>query len=187
MSPRRAQILTGTGLGQPATGNGLAELYVVHRAQLLRFLRARSGDAAEAEDMVQELWLRLQRPDIGPVGNGRAYLFQMANNMVLDRARSRQRRARRDRLWAQSDQVADADEPVAQDPAPADALIEQEELRRLACAMEALPEGARRAFQMHKIDGCSHVEVAARLGISRSGVEKHVALAMKHLRRALQG
>jgi RNA polymerase sigma-70 factor (ECF subfamily) len=169
--------------------DGLVLLYTQHRPQLLRFLRARTGDAAEAEDIVQELWLRLQKLDTGPIGNGRAYLFQIANNLVLDRVRERQRRARRDRQWAESVQLDDAagGEVAAPGPAPAEALIEQEELRQLTEAMAALPEGAQRAFLLHKIEGCSHAEVAARLGISRSGVEKHIALAMKHLRRALLG
>jgi len=168
---------------------GLERLYTQHRAQLLRFLRARTGDAAEAEDIVQELWLRLRTQHVGPVANGRAYLFQMANNLVLDRVRERQRRARRDRLWTEAVQLqAPAEgEAAAPGPAPEEALIEQEQQRQLAVLIAALPEGARRAFWMHKIEGCSHAEVARRLGISRSGVEKHIAVAMKHLRRELLG
>jgi RNA polymerase sigma-70 factor (ECF subfamily) len=175
--------------GASASGDGLALLLSQHRAPLLRFLRARTGDAAEAEDVVQELWLRLRTQPVGPVSNGRAYLFQMANNLVLDRVRERQRRARRDRQWSESVQLAGGGggEVAAPDPAPPDALIEEEELKQLAAAVDALPEGARRAFWMHKIEGASHAEVAARLGISRSGVEKHIALAMKHLRRMLAG
>jgi RNA polymerase sigma-70 factor (ECF subfamily) len=174
---------------QPLAADGLQQVYVEHRPQLLRFLRARTGDAAEAEDIVQELWLRLQKQRTGPVGNARAYLFQIANNLVLDRFRERRRRARRDRLWVDAVQSQDASGGVvaAPEPAPPEALIEQEELGQLAAALAALPDGARRAFQLHKIEGCSHAEVASRLGISRSGVEKHIALAMKHLRRALLG
>lgn len=175
--------------GVRAPNDGLTLLLGEHRAQLLRFLRARTGDAAEAEDIIQELWLRLRTQPVGPVANGRAYLFQMANNLVLDRVRERQRRARRDRQWSESVQLApgSGEEVAAPDPAPPDALIEQEELQQLAAAVDALPEGARRAFWLHKIEGASHAEVAARLGISRSGVEKHIALAMKHLRRMLAG
>jgi RNA polymerase sigma-70 factor (ECF subfamily) len=64
-------------------------------------------------------------------------------------------------------------------------MLAREETAALASAIAALPEGAGRAFRLHKIDGLSHAEVAAKLGISRSGVEKHIAVAMAHLRRML--
>ena len=177
------------GQGDAGERAGLVQLYSQHRAQLLRFLCARTGDAAEAEDIVQELWLRLRTQRVGPVSNGRAYLFQMANNLALDRARERQRRARRDRLWTESVQLEGAaqGEVAAPGRQPADELIDQEELQQLSAAVAALPDGARRAFWLHKIEGWSHAEVASRLGISRSGVEKHIALAMRHLRRTLLG
>jgi RNA polymerase sigma-70 factor (ECF subfamily) len=186
---RGHDCVTGdAGAGAPvvAAAGGLEQLYTQHRAELLRFLRARTGNAAEADDLVQELWLRLRRQSGGPIANGRAYLFRSANNLALDRARERQRRARRDRLWSESMQDGTSDEPVAPGAAPDEALIEEEERQRFAAAVAALPEAARRAFLLHKVEGCSHAEVAARLGISRSGVEKHMAVAMKHLRRLLQ-
>jgi RNA polymerase sigma-70 factor (ECF subfamily) len=58
-------------------------------------------------------------------------------------------------------------------------------VQRIKTALETLPEGARRAFELHKLRGLTHGEVAAQLGISKSGVEKHMAVAMKYLRRAL--
>lgn len=67
-----------------------------------------------------------------------------------------------------------------------EAMLEREETRLLVTAMATLPEGARRAFELHKLEGLSHGEVAARLGISKSGVEKHMAVAMKYLRRAMR-
>jgi RNA polymerase sigma-70 factor (ECF subfamily) len=178
--------------GQAGSGiveGGLVLLLSQHRAELLRFLRARTGEPSEAEDILQDLWLRLQTQRRGPVSNGRAYLFQMANHLVLDRVRERRRRARRDQQWTESVQSQDtvAGEPVAPEPEPSQALIEQEELRRLEAAIATLPERAREAFRLHKVEGCSHADVAARLGISRSGVEKHIAVAMRHLRQALLG
>ena len=74
---------------------GLATLLDAERAALLRFLAARCGDPAEAEDLLQELWLKIATAPTGPIANGRAYLFRIANNLVLDRARRRRRGVRR--------------------------------------------------------------------------------------------
>jgi RNA polymerase sigma-70 factor (ECF subfamily) len=156
------------------------------RGELLRFLTARTGDRAEAEDLVQEVWLRVQTADSGPIGNGRAYLYRVAQNLVLDRVRERRRRERREKDWTDSQSVDIAGEVADIRPNAADQIIEREDAAALAAAIAALPEGAGRAFRLHKLDGLSHAEVAVRLGISRSGVEKHIAVAMTHLRRALK-
>lgn len=167
-------------------GQPLEALYGVLRAELLRFLTARTGNVGEAEDLVQELWLKLRQPSGGPVQNGRAYIYRMAQNLVVDRLREKQRRMRRDRLW--SDEGGDRHhsiEPVDPSRNAEEAMLDREETALLASALGTLPEGARRAFELHKIEGLSHAEVAARLGISKSGVEKHMAVAMKYLRRAM--
>ncbi|MEA1086344.1 RNA polymerase sigma factor [Sphingomonas sp. CD22] len=164
---------------------GLAGLYVEHRAALLRFLIARTGAPAEAEDILQELWLRIATAPSGPVANGRAYLYRMAQNLVVDRIRERSRRTARETAWADIalDQRTDGPEP--QQAGSDDLLIAVQDSARLASAITQLPAGAGRAFRLHKIDGLSHLETAAQLGISRKGVEKHVAVAMAHLRRLL--
>lgn len=167
---------------------GLAELYRLHRAELLRFLTARTGDLAEAEDVVQDVWLRIGTASPGPIGNGKSYLFRIAHNLVLDRVRQRKRRVAREQSWSDTEhgplppsgEVPDIREDAAR------TLEEREEAARLASAIANLPEGARNVLRLHKIDGLSHGEVAARLGISKSGVEKHMAVAMKHLRRLLE-
>jgi RNA polymerase sigma-70 factor (ECF subfamily) len=171
----------------PPANGGLVRLYEAHRAEILRYLRARTGDAAEAEDVVQELWLKLQSAGSGPVANGRAYLFRMAHNLVLDRLRERHRRRVRDSSWSIERSAGATVDGDLVDPGGSveDGLLTSEELSRLTAAIEQLPVGARRAFCLHKFDGLSHGEVAAQLGISRSGVEKHIAVAMKHLRQAL--
>jgi RNA polymerase sigma factor (sigma-70 family) len=171
----------------PKTG-GLVLLYEQHRSEILRFLRARTGNPAEAEDVVQELWIKVQAGDSGPVANGRAYLFRMAHNLVLDRLREQRRRQVRDGSWSVERSAGVTADGDLVDPGQGteSELVVKEDLARLATAIEQLPAGARRAFCLHKLDGLSHSEVAARLGISRSGVEKHVALAMQHLRKALK-
>jgi RNA polymerase sigma-70 factor (ECF subfamily) len=168
--------------------SGLAALYLQHRRELLRFLTARTGNSAEAEDVLQQMWLRLDRATDGPIGNGRAYLYRMAQNIVINRLRERQRRIARDDAWHGEAYGAAGDAGDAADTRrDAEAqLIEREQVALLASAIANLPDGARRAFRLHKIDGLSHAETAERLGISRSGVEKHIAVAMRHLRQALK-
>jgi len=165
---------------------GLAAAYAEHRAQLLRFLIARTGQPADAEELLQEVWLKIGAARTGPIADARAYLYRVAQNLALDRLREMKRRAVRERDWADVtlDQRADAPEPAATVDAES-ALIAAGEAQRLADAIARLPPGAGRAFRLHKLDGLSHAEVALRMGISRKGVEGHMATAMTHLRRLL--
>jgi RNA polymerase sigma-70 factor (ECF subfamily) len=172
---------------QPDSSQGLEALYRIHRAALLRTLVARTGDAGEAEDILQEMWIRLRHASTFPIANGRAYLFRMAQNLLLDRLREKQRRMRRERIWLDNlaGDAGGGSERADGGPNAEEMMLDREEAARLASALATLPDGARRAFELHKIEGLSHAEVAMRLGISRSGVEKHMAVAMKYLRRAL--
>lgn len=167
--------------------DGLELAYGVHRADLMRLLLARVGDQAEAADLLQELWLKVRHNPAGPVQHGRAYLFRMAHNLIIDRLRERHRRMERERRW--SDEEMDfpsvGSEPADRRKTAEEAMIDREEVATLVSAIANLPEGARRAFELHKLLGMSHGDVAATLGISKSGVEKHMAVAMKYLRRAL--
>jgi RNA polymerase sigma-70 factor (ECF subfamily) len=94
---------------------------------------------------------------------------------------------RRERVWSdQRTGYAPAGaEPIDADSNVEDQMLEREDVALLASALATLPAGARRAFELHKLNGLSHAEVAQQMGISKSGVEKHMAVAMKYLRRAL--
>ncbi len=76
-------------------------------------------------------------------------------------------------------------ETIDDRPSAFDAVVGRERVARLAAALAGPPEGAMRVFRRHRIDGASHAEIAAELGITRSAVEKHVAVALRHLRKAL--
>lgn len=172
------------GIARPTSG--LVRLYHELRGELLRFLAARLGDADEAEEVVQELFLRIHTLPDGPVANARGYLFRAAQNLALDKVRERRRRSARDGAWLDLNQLSTASgEPIDTRPDVEELLVERERTAALASAIAALPPGAGRVFRLHKIEGIPHAEIAARLGISRSGVEKHLAVAMTHLRRAL--
>lgn len=163
------------------------QAYAAHRTELLRFLVARTGDPGEAEDVVQELWVRIAAAHVDAVENPRAYLFRTAHNLVTDRHRTRWRSVRRDTLWSAEDlntpSAGEARDPQGDAEAQ---MIEREEAAALASAIAQLPRRAGEAFRLHKLEGLSHAAVAASLGISVSGVEKHMAVAMAFLRRALR-
>lgn len=166
---------------------GLSALFGIHRAELLRFLAARCGDADAAQDLLQDLWIKVSAMPGGPIANPRAYLFRMANNLVLDQRRSRQRAMRRDHEWLDEGgggAILPEDRP---DPAPRadENLARRQEADVLHRAIASLPPGAQRALRLHRLDGRPQGEVAEIMGISRSGVEKHLAVAMRHLRTAL--
>lgn len=168
---------------------GLERLYCVHRADLLRFLVARTGDPSEAEDVLQEVWFKLKSPGGKPIANGRAFLYRVAHNLLVDRLRTRHRQMRRERLW--SDQrngfVPAGREPIDNSQSAEEELLEREDTALLASVFAALPERARYAFVLHRLKGLRHAEVAEEMRISKSGVEKHMAVASKHFRRALLG
>ncbi|MGD9665703.1 MAG: RNA polymerase sigma factor [Novosphingobium sp.] len=175
------------GRGRALPEGGLAATFELERAALLRFLAARAGNADEAEDFLQDLWIKLQTPTSAPVANPKAYLFRMANNLVLDARRARQRAMTRDRGWINADGDDDCAPEDRKDPGlPADEEIAaRQEAQVLQSAIDALPDGARRALVLYRFEERGQAEIAQIMGISRSGVEKHLAVAMKHLRKAL--
>jgi RNA polymerase sigma-70 factor (ECF subfamily) len=177
-----------TADGASGKSAGLAALIEAHRPELLRFLTSRCGDADAAQDLLQELWLKLADADPGPISNGRAYLMRAANNLALDRIRAQRRAMTRDRRWLEEDAGGIAAAVIERpDPAPRadEALLEKEEAAVLEAAIARLPDGARRALRLYRFEGLKQHEIAEIMGITRSGVEKHLALAMKHLRDAL--
>ncbi len=130
--------------------SGLSGLFDVHRPELLRFLGARCGDPVEAEDLLQELWLKLVDLERGPIANGRAYLFRMANNLALDRVRRRQRAMRRDRAWLEREPalgIGGRGPARSRRPARRRRCSSRRRWQVLRAAIATLPDGARRALR----------------------------------------
>ncbi|HTQ15489.1 MAG TPA: sigma-70 family RNA polymerase sigma factor [Rhizomicrobium sp.] len=161
-------------------------LYLSRRDALGRFLRARLGDSEEAEDVLQELYLRVSRTAPSEDRrNAAAYLYKMALNLARDRRRARNRAGARDTGWVQARYEVAGVEPVLDQPNAEAALDARQRLEAVRRALEELSPQCRRVFEMHKFEGLSHQEVAVRAGITRSTVEKHMNTALKHLIRRL--
>jgi len=149
--------------------------FLQHRPALLRYLSARRIPAEEAEDMLQDLFVKLGSHPAGSVAEPRAFLYRMAENLLLDRRRSAERRIRREEAWssAQLGAMREADDR----PSAERVLIARERLSLVSDALAALPDRTRLVFRRFRIDGVPQREIAAELGISLSAVEKHLQKA----------
>ena len=169
--------------------NGRAELlaaYLERRGDLVRFFASRLKSSAAAEDLVQDIYLRVAAlaADV-EVRNPAAYLYRLGSNLMLDRLRAARRAASRDQAWRETHRTLAGAEEVAEEPRADDALAARQRLAAIVEALEELPPQTQRVFRMHKFEGLSHPEVAQALGISRSAVEKHVMAALKWLAERL--
>lgn len=160
----------------------LLGLVAVHYQELVRRLTRRLGSPHAAADVAQETYLRLEGLGTVPdVRNGRAFLFRVADNLAIDHQRGQ---ATRGRYFTAID---DVDHRASDEPDPETALLHKQRLRRLAQAVAELPPKCREVFLLHKLDGLTYGEIAARLGISRSAVEKHMIKALAHCRDRVGG
>jgi RNA polymerase sigma-70 factor (ECF subfamily) len=160
----------------------LLATYLEKRDDLVRFLAARLRSVTAAEDLVQDLYVRLATIDLtGPVENPSAFLYRAAINLMLDRNRGQRRSDRREVDWQHSQNVTLGGATTTNDPSPEDAAAARQRLRLLVQAVEALPPKTRRAFQLHKFEGLSQAETAERLGVTRKTVENQLAAALKQL------
>lgn len=155
------------------------------RAELVGFMQRRGQPVDDAEDIVQEAFVRFHRaghelsaPDARPL------LFAIAKNLLKDHWKQANRvRARTVRL--------DADEATAAwERAPCEApaadrrSIARQDLAGVAEAIKTLPPRCRDAFLLHRFEDLSYRQIADRLGVSVSMVEKHLAEALRRLKAA---
>ena len=161
----------------------LLDAYLARRPDLKRFFIAMLGPrASEADDLLQDLFLKVsagEHPD--EITNPGGYLYRLASNLMTDRIRQQRRALQRDSDWRRSHHLTSPAEDVADLPAADAAVAARQRLKALMTAVDLLPPQTQRVFRMHKFDGLSYGETAAKLGISRSAVEKHMTIALRRL------
>ena len=163
----------------------LAELFLAKRGLLLRYLRAR-GATDDAEDLLQELWLKLRAVDTDRIEDGLAYLYRMAHNLMLDRCRAAARRKQREEGYHRDARAGDGDADDA--PAAERTLLARERLRHIDRTLAALGARTDFIFRRYRVEGVAQRDIAAELGITVSAVEKHLQKAYRVVadaRRAL--
>lgn len=146
----------------------------------MRHFTDRLGSDAAAEDVVQDIYLKLCSLDPNlPVHNEAAFLYRLGSNLMLDRLRKQRRAAARDGAW-RADRLVEGRE-VVDEPGADEALSGRQRFVLMLAALEELPAPQRRAFSLHKLENLTQAETAAALGVSLSSVEKYLRAALKHL------
>jgi RNA polymerase sigma factor (sigma-70 family) len=170
-----------------APDNPLLAVYLEKRANLVRFFAARLGSLEAAEDLAQDLYLKLSTMEpVEDVQNPMALLYRMGANLMLDRLRRERRGAVREDAWLKVERTTLGGEDVVDHPPADEALAGRQRLAQLIAGLETLPPRMREAFRRHKLEGMSHAETARAMGISISAVEKHVSGALKALLEKLR-
>jgi RNA polymerase sigma factor (sigma-70 family) len=136
---------------------------------LRRFFRRRVGPA-EAEDMLQDVFLAMSVRRGDPVDNVEGYLFRIAANLIAKRHGREASRA--------------AFEALLETPegfSPERILMSKQEASQVLAAIKGLPPRTREAFIFHRFEEMTYPEIARRLGISVSAVKQLIARAIRQV------
>ena len=156
-----------------------ADLSVRYGQAVRRFFSRRLRDGADVEDLTQEVFARLlKRAELGEIANIEGYLFHTAANLLRERAR---KAARRPGDTPAIDEIDAAGEEFS----PERILLGREAYARMVEALQELPERARTIFVLNRFEELSAAEIARRLGVSVSTVEKDMMRAIAHLKARL--
>ena len=140
----------------------------------------RSVDETEAEDLIQELFIRLIRQvDKMPPDNPKGFLLASATNLLRDRWRRRAVR-KLDQMDCLDDFPFDLEDAHEFEPSLWSEQIER--LEQLDDALGGVGDKAAKAFSCHRVEGSSYAEIADDMGVSVSMVEKYISSALVVLR-----
>lgn len=160
----------------------IIQLYDDASPELKRVLERKLGNAADAEEILQDAFEKLLRlSDRQHIRDLRRYFFTMANNMALN---ALQHRDVEHRYRAAQSLAHEGDRHDA--PGPERTVLANEDLLRVQVALAALPERTRHVFLLFRSDGLSYREIADQLGISRKGVEYHLRRAVAAVMDAMK-
>jgi RNA polymerase sigma factor (sigma-70 family) len=180
--------LAPSGPSRNAADDGaLVQAFFEKRESLLLFLASRTRCMATAEDLIQDLYLKLAAMDAGTdVRAPSALLYRMAANLMIDHVRSTQRSSRRAGQWRMETRALLSGEDIVDEPAADEVVVAKERVRQLAEAVAALPPQMGRAFRLHKLEGMSQAETAQAMGVSVKMIEQHIQAAIRNLSQRLR-
>jgi RNA polymerase sigma-70 factor (ECF subfamily) len=151
----------------------LAEQFEALRPRLLRLAYGQLGSVAEAEDVLQDAWLRLQRVDADEIRDLQGWLTTTVSRLALDTLRSA--RVRREAYvgpWLP--------EPIVREPGPEErAAVAEDVSLALLVVLESLSASERIAFVLHDVFGYAFDEVAQALDSTPQAARQHASRARR--------
>ena len=154
----------------------VAEWYERYRESLHAYLRLRTRSAYDAEDIVEESFLHLWLARSSePIHNPKAFLFTTALHLLTDQSRRAHIRATQTAVHAEDVDIPDY---VSE---PSRAVEAEQALAQIISILRQLRAPTRKVFLLDRLQFCSHAQIAARVGVSVSMVEKHMDYAMTAL------
>lgn len=153
------------------------------RRPLRRYFEKRGIPRDELDDLVQDVFVRLAaRAGLDPPEHVEAYVFKLASNLLRDRHRRLSARAAGQHEAYEEDVHGSAHATFG----PERLLHGAQGLEQLVAALYELPERTRAVFTLYHLEELSHQEIARRLGIAVSTIEKHMARANAHLLKRIE-
>ncbi len=160
----------------------LDALYRQYASALLRFISRQNVSPEEAKEIVQETYCRLQQiPQVERLESPRGYLFRTAINLARDTKRQR----RRQYHMSNGGDASVAEEVASEAPTAYQVLKGEQEIAIIRQAITELNPTCRQVFILHRFGNATYGQIAERLGVSVSMIEKHVSAALAHLKSRL--
>ncbi|MBF0862238.1 sigma-70 family RNA polymerase sigma factor [Gluconobacter kanchanaburiensis] len=134
------------------------------------------NDRDLAADFVQETFIRfMEHGDALPADSCRAFLYSTLRNLVIDHVRSVRRR--------KTSNISTEDLACTIDDSPhtEDIVAARQKIRHIAELLNELPKTTQRIFILNRVTGLNYRTVAKQLAVSESTVQKHLAIALRHL------
>lgn len=157
----------------------LRTLFDRYQTDLKRYVAHKFGNHHDAEDIIQDTFHNvLKAENLDSIENPKAYLYQTAHNLALNRIRKQKRHE--DYACSNVSDIETETVPLERSASATQDLLKLEQ------TMQNLPEKYRRTFLLSRVDGLTYAEIASELGISVSTVEKHIIKVLGHLRKQLQ-
>lgn len=148
-------------------GTDLSRIYEQYHSQIKRFLQVNLRSNEDAEDLTQETFVRFQKHQhTVDMAQPKNFLFTIARNLMIDKIRHRK--------VSEVDTEAEIDDLMDPTSSIERQVSARQEYDALCDAVQSLPPQCRKVFILRKFYHFSHKEIAEKLGLSVSTIEKHL-------------